>query len=243
MCGGPRDADGAPAHVARTEDRRVRCRRSRTSWRPSGWTRSSPAVPGSCCWRTSAVRSSWTDVPDDEIRRVLERDGGGRMNVVFLFGPNLGALGRRDPDAVRLADAGGDHGGRAGARGRPRAYGARGSSPTMRAIWSVGCWRPPRTGVEAVVVNAGRAVALLLRAARRDRGVRPAGDRGAHVEHLRPRGVPPDLRHRAGVPRPRSVAWGPVAIISRWRRCRGSPPEEAGARRSPRTTGTSTRCS
>ena len=25
-------------------------------------------------------------------------DGGGRMNVVFLFGPNLGALGRRDPE-------------------------------------------------------------------------------------------------------------------------------------------------
>src|SRR5207248_624677 len=25
-------------------------------------------------------------------------DGGGRMKVLFLFGPNLGALGRRDPD-------------------------------------------------------------------------------------------------------------------------------------------------
>ncbi len=43
------------------------------------------------------------------------------MNVLFVFGPNLGALGRRDPDTYGRQSLAGDHG-----RGRREGPGARG---------------------------------------------------------------------------------------------------------------------
>ena len=49
-----------------------------------------------------------------------ERDGGSRMNVLYLFGPNLGALGHARPRDLRRADAARDHGAASsGARARP----------------------------------------------------------------------------------------------------------------------------
>ena len=70
-----------------------------------------------------------------------------------------------------------------------------------------------------------RALALLLRAARRDRGLRAAGHRGAHEPTstlARSSAATRSSPRSAGRPSPAS---GPVAIIWRWRRCRGSPHE------------------
>ena len=67
-------------------------------------------------------------------------------------------------------------------------------------------------------------------------------DRGAHVQHLRPRGVPPPLGGLARSAGPPSPASEPVAIIWRWRRCRGSPAEDATALAGRCDALASTRC-
>src|SRR4029453_10694288 len=62
---------------------------------------------------------------------------------------------------------------------------------------------------------------------RRGRGLRVAGDRGPHDEHLRARGVPPALRDLGGVPRDHrgcGCGWLP-------RRAGGAPVDQ-GLRRS-----------
>ncbi len=77
------------------------------------------------------------------------------MKVLFLFGPNLGALGRRDPETygsetleqiMRGVEERGEH---------ARARGRRGVSPTTRATSSAGCSRPPTRRSIAVVINPG----------------------------------------------------------------------------------------
>ena len=50
------------------------------------------------------------DVTDDELRAVLQRDGSGRVKILYLFGPNLGALGTPRSADVRRRDARPDHG-------------------------------------------------------------------------------------------------------------------------------------
>ena len=123
------------------------------------------------------------------------------MKVLYLFGPNLGALGRREPSlygSETLEEimtsveerAAGD-----GPRDRS------GGSPITRGTWSAGSWGAAADGAGAVVINPGRADPLLLRAPRRDRGRRPARDRGAHVEHPGARGLPAPLRGERGLSR------------------------------------------
>ena len=118
------ETDGRPA-----AGRAPSCRRS-------GWTRSSTAGFASSCSRTSDVPSWSTTCPTTEVRDDPARDGSAGVNVLFLFGPNLGALGRRDPAMYGDADAGADHG--RGRRARHARWATRcgGIRPITRASWS-----------------------------------------------------------------------------------------------------------
>ena len=70
------------------------------------------------------------DVSDEEVRSVLHEMGAAGMKVLFLFGPNLGALGRRDRVPVRNREPGGHHALRGGAR---RGLGPRGRLAAVRS--------------------------------------------------------------------------------------------------------------
>ena len=121
------------------------------------------------------------------------------MKVLYLFGPNLGALGHRDPQV----------------------YGSETLEDIMQALevraTDLGhelAWRQSdhegdlvgwlltagADGHDAVVDQPRRPDPLLLCAARRRRGLRRSGDRGAHDQHLRPGGVPAPLGGVGGLP-------------------------------------------
>ena len=152
------------------------------------------------------------------------------MKVLFLFGPNLGALGRRDPGSTARRRSAGHGGGRGPGRGaRPRAAWRQSDHEGDLVGWLTVRAR----GVEAAVINPGALTPLLHAAARRGRGGRPPGRSRSTDEHLRPGGVPagiPWSRRRAG---PSSPGSGPAGIIWRWRRCHGFPRTESAPRRAP----------
>ena len=133
---GARGAARPPARVPRAGDGRDAAARGGDPWPRSGWTRSTAAGSASCCWRTSVVPSwrmrSRGRAPHHARAGRLGRtgDGGCGCEVLFLFGPNLGALGRREPGTVRHADARADH----GRGGRTRRPGSGTSSSGVRPI-------------------------------------------------------------------------------------------------------------
>ena len=106
------------------------------------------------------------------MRDGADGDGGCRMKVLYLFGPNLGALGTARSRDLRIADARRDHGRGRRAGARRAATRSRGISPITRASWSGGCSARARRSASSVVHQPRRALALLLRPARRDRGLR-----------------------------------------------------------------------
>ena len=149
--------------------------------------------------RCRATRGRATTCPRTQVREVLRDDGGGRMKVLYLFGPNLGALGPRDPET----------------------YGSETLDEIMAAVdrarRELGhevAWRQSDhegelvgwllggagEGVDAVVINPGALThySYALRDAIEACGL--PGDRGAHDQHLRPRGVPPALGGLRGLP-------------------------------------------
>src|SRR4029453_2823884 len=178
----------------------------RRSSRPSGWTRSTAAGRASYCWRTSAARS-WKK--RSRKRSSVPRSTGPARARRRWGVEDAGAVpvrpeprGTRTPGArtIRHADARGDHGRgvRTGFPARARAHVAP-DRPRGRAD-RVAERRRGR-GVPGRRRQPRRALAHLVRPPRRGRGLRAAGDRGPHDEHLRARGVPPALRDLGGVPR------------------------------------------
>ena len=147
----------------------------------------------SCSSRTSGAR---VVVGRCHRRRTRERclagDGGERMKVLFLFGPNLGALGHARSADVRRRDARRDHG--RGDRARTRT-GPRRVVATVRSRGRARRLVPRGAGPRASTPSCstpGRSRTTRTPCATRSRPW-AAGDRGAHDEHLRARGVPPAL--------------------------------------------------
>ena len=94
------------------------------------------------------------------------------MKVLFLFGPNLGALGRRDPETYGSADARRDHGRRSGERGDALGHEVvwwQSDHEGELVGWLLGA---AAEGHEAIVLNPGALTPLLVRAPRRGGGVR-----------------------------------------------------------------------
>ena len=133
---------------------------------------------------------------------MLAAMGAPRMNVLYLFGPNLGALGRRDPETYGSADA------RRRSWPRPRAAG-RASSGTPSRVAPV----RPRGRADRLAARRGAATAsrpscstpvrsshysYALRDAIEASGVPVA--RSAHVQHRRPRVLPAHVGDRRRVP-------------------------------------------
>ena len=106
------------------------------------------------------------------------------MKVLYLFGPNLGALGRREPSmygSESLEEIMTSVGERAAGLGHEVTW--RQSDHEGDLVgWLLGARRRRHRRDRDQPRGAD---ALLLRAPRRDRGRRVARDRGAHVQHRR----------------------------------------------------------
>ena len=165
------------------------------------------------------------------------------MKVLYLFGPNLGALGRRDPQTygsetlAEIMDV--------GRRSEARELGhdvSAGDSPITKASSSGGSWRPRRRAVDAVVINPGALThySYALRDAIEACGL-PVIE--VHMSNIYAR---EEFRRHIGrlrgLPGAPSAASEPVAIIWRWRRCRGSPSEAGRAGRATARSWRSMRC-
>ena len=196
--GSPARTDAA-AVLARTRGRRHASADRRDHWRRSAWTRSSTAGVRfvllrdggrPCGRRRRGRRRAAGDVAGD---------GSDGMKVLFLFGPNLGALGRRDPETYgteTLEQIMSEVEERATTLGHEIAWRQSDHEGDLVGWLLAAGGRRARRGRH----QPGSAVPLLVRGARRDRGLRASGHRGAHVQHRRPRGVPPALGGLRGVP-------------------------------------------
>ena len=163
------------------------------------------------------------------------------MNVLYLFGPEPGRARHARPRDLRVADARRDHG---------RASTARGASAATSCAWRqsdhegelVGWLLAARAERRSTpsCSTPGRSRTTPTRCATRSRRCGAPGDRGAHVEHRRTRGVPTHLGRVRCLPghdqRPRgrwlSSGAGGDAVDHRVRRRRaGRAPGRAGCRR------------
>ena len=147
------------------------------------------------------------------------------MKVRYLFGPNLGALGRRDPEmygSQTLAEIMDDVDARARDLGHVVTWQQSDSEGELIG-WLLAA---PTDGVDAMVVNPGALAhySYALRDAIEACGL-PVVE--VHMTNIYAR---EDFRRR-------SVVSERLAIIWRWRRCRGSSAEEARPRGSPRGPG------